>query len=83
MKASSYSLVYIIKPEEKSRQRMYSILPKFPLSSDKPVVRHIVGHSSVTPRPDNGIAMQMRDGERYTTRVRTGMCVHSRMHLFC
>lgn len=79
MKASSYSLrslkVYVLKPEEKRRQRKSSILPKFSLSSDKLVVRHIVGHSSVTPRPDNGIAMQMRDGESYTTSVRTGMCV--------
>lgn len=95
MNASSYSLgslkVYVLKPEEKRRQKMYSILPKFSLSSDKLVVRYIVGHSSVTPRPDSGIAMQMRDGESYTASVRTGMyvcvcvcaCVHPRMHLFC
>lgn len=87
MNASLHSLgtfkVYVLKPEEKRRPRKYSILPKFSLSSDKLVVSHIVGHSSVTPQSDNGIAMQMRDGESYTTSVRTCMCVHSRMHLFC
>lgn len=59
---------------------MYSILLKFSLSSDKLVVRHIVGHSSVTPQPDNSITMQMWDGESYTTSVRTGMCVCAFTH---
>lgn len=41
--------VYILKPEEKRRQRKYSILLDFSLCLDKLVVRHIVSHYSVTP----------------------------------